>query len=142
MIMVNKTKTKLKTKNKPFKVNVEQERKKDDDRQDVLLPKMDYNIDNGTNQHQIVGQNNYNNLIINQSSSGNNGQIGTKCSMPSGRQFWSIVEFNKLKKSDKEIVKQQMVRTLVAFQRKTFFVFEQRNETIKNFILNSKCNCK
>ncbi|KAJ6216632.1 hypothetical protein RDWZM_007789 [Blomia tropicalis] len=60
--------------------------------------------------------------------------------LPSCSKFWSITEFHKLNKKDKEQVKQEIVRTLVAFQKKAFYVFEERDEEIKDFLLNSKCD--
>lgn len=62
--------------------------------------------------------------------------------LPSCSKFWSITEFHKLNKKDKEQVKQEIVRTLVAFQKKAFYVFEERDEEIKDFLLNSKCDSK
>lgn len=75
------------------------------------------------------------------------GQIITRSTnvngkVPTTKKFWSISEFNKLRDKDKEQVKQEIVRTLVAFQKKTFCVFEERDEQMKNFLLNSPCDSK
>ena len=75
------------------------------------------------------------------------GQIITRTTnmngkVPTTKKFWSITEFNKLRDKDKELIKQEIVRTLVAFQKKTFCVFEERDQQIKNFLLNSPCDSK
>lgn len=68
--------------------------------------------------------------------------VNLNSKVPSCKKFWSIAEFNKLANKDKEQVKQEIVRTLVAFQKKTFCVFEERDEEIKDFLLNSQCDSK
>ena len=68
--------------------------------------------------------------------------VNLNSKVPSCKKFWSISEFNKLANKDKEQVKQEIVRTLVAFQKKTFCVFEERDEEIKYFLLNSQCDSK
>lgn len=62
--------------------------------------------------------------------------------LPSCKKFWSITDYNKQRSSDKELIKQEMVRTLVMFQKKTFYVFEDRDVVIKDFLLNAYCYCK
>lgn len=69
-------------------------------------------------------------------------QVNVNSKVPSCKKFWSIGEFCKLSNMDKEQVKQEIVRTLVAFQKKTFCVFEERDEEIKQFLLNSECDSK
>lgn len=66
--------------------------------------------------------------------------VNLNSKVPSTKKFWSISEFNKLANKDKEQVKQEIVRTLVAFQKKTFCVFEERDGEIKDFLLNSQCD--
>ena len=59
--------------------------------------------------------------------------------MPSCKKFWSIADYNKLSSADKEIVKQEIVRTLVAFQKSAFYVFEDRDPELRDFLLNCRC---
>ena len=59
--------------------------------------------------------------------------------MPSCKKFWSISDYSKLSASDKELIKQEIVRTLVAFQKTAFFVFEDRDPELRDFLLNCRC---
>lgn len=59
--------------------------------------------------------------------------------MPSCKRFWSVAEFNKLRPADRQPIQQEIIRTLVKFQKKAFYVFEERDERLKHFLLNSTC---
>ena len=81
-------------------------------------------------------------INLNQKNQNNNLQWSSSLSMPSCKRFWTLAEFYKLRQSDREMIKQQIVRTMVSVQKKTFYVFEERDERIRNFLLNAHCNCK
>ncbi|KAH9414263.1 cell division cycle- protein [Dermatophagoides pteronyssinus] len=79
-------------------------------------------------------------INLNQKNQNNNLQWSSSLSMPSCKRFWTLAEFYKLRQSDREMIKQQIVRTMVSVQKKTFYVFEERDERIRNFLLNAHCN--
>mgnify|MGYP006970968000 CR=1 FL=1 len=81
-------------------------------------------------------------ISVGQLANNNGHSQSSTSSIPSCKQFWTWTDFYKLRQSDREMIKQQIVRTMVNIQKKAFYVFEDRDERIRNFLLNSNCDCK
>lgn len=95
-----------------------------------------------TGNEEAKEEEGYNDIVYRQRLLTGLSPAAANSALPSTRQFWKISEYNKLRSKDKELIKQEIVRTLVAFQKKAFFVFEDRDEVIKDFLLNASCDCK
>ncbi|XP_075588670.1 uncharacterized protein LOC124496932 isoform X2 [Dermatophagoides farinae] len=79
-------------------------------------------------------------ISVGQLANNNGHSQSSTSSIPSCKQFWTWTDFYKLRQSDREMIKQQIVRTMVNIQKKAFYVFEDRDERIRNFLLNSNCD--